>query len=127
MIKLENVVTRFMHCFNSADLEGAMACLAEDAVYSDEFATEHRGHAALRASLGPILDGSYGQLQYIIEDTLYDEVKQRALVVWTLEIDAQDGAKSRMKGLDIIHVKDDQVTLKNCYMKSKEALIETVE
>lgn len=125
MKELREVVLNFMDTFNRADLEAALACMSEDAVYIDEFGVEHLGHKALRGAFGPILDGSYGRLTYRIEDTIFDDANEQALVTWVLDIENDDQPLSRMRGLDIIRVEGEHVSSKNCYMKSKEVLIES--
>lgn len=121
----ENVLS-FMDRFNEGDLDGTMSDFTDDGQYIDEFGVTHQGLSAIRAVLTPILCGHFGKLNYTIEDLILDPENDRALVTWTLKITAEDNSVSKMRGLDILDFAGEKVRSKNCYIKSKEVLIEPV-
>lgn len=126
MTEFKSHVLRFMDRFNSGDLDGALNDFADDGEYVDEFGNSHRGKTQLRKILTPILDGSYGGLVYTVEEMILDPDNSKALVTWTLTITGADNSVSKMRGLDVLVFKGEKVRLKNCYIKSKDVLIEPV-
>lgn len=126
MTDFKDHVLRFMDRFNAGDLDGALNDFANDGQYIDEFGNTHRGRTELRKVLTPILDGSYGSLAYTIEEMILDPENSKALVTWTLRITNSDNSVNKIRGLDVLDFEGEKVRSKNCYIKSRDVLIEPV-
>lgn len=108
----------FMSTFNDRDFDKMLSLLSSDCVYIDPNGREHRGVEATGASLKSIFDGTLGSVQYSVSSTILDEASNRALVVWTMVMTAENGQKSSVEGLDILGFREGQLVSKNAFCKA---------
>lgn len=120
--RLTELVTRFTDAFNRDDLDGVMACLAEDAVYDEFTGTVNRGRAAIRAAFVPQFRGDYGRLRFQTEDLFADPLAGKALIRWICTLRTGKGPAA-WRGLDILHVRDGLIVEKLTYAKAKVPLL----
>jgi hypothetical protein len=107
-----DVVDRYNAAWNDHDLDAALALSSEDCVFESTSpgpdGERHVGHAAIRAAWKPIFDdhGSH----FTVEESFSagNHVVQRWRYDW-------DGG--HVRGVDVIAVRDGQVTEKLAYVK----------
>jgi ketosteroid isomerase-like protein len=126
MKSLSEIVSSFMGTFNTGDFEAMLEFFSEGSVYIDPYGVEHNGVSAIGDALAPSFEVSDSKSRYQITSTIIDEGQSMALVTWTLFITAQDGTKSAIDGLDILHVQDGKIVLKNAFCKANELTIRKV-
>lgn len=112
-----------MATFNTGDFEAMLEYFSEGSVYVDPHGVEHIGVCAIGDALAPSFEVSDSISHYQITSTIIDEGQFTALVTWTLLITAPDGTKSAIEGLDILHVRDGKIVLKNAFCKANELSI----
>ena len=121
--ELATVVDRFFAAWARHDLDAAMACVAEDAIYDEFNGTLWRGKAAVREGFLPNFRGDYGDIQFQIEDLFIDEQQQEALARW-LCVFRWKGTQRAWRGLDILRLRDGLIVEKLTYAKSERPLTE---
>lgn len=125
MASIRQRAIEFMQGFNRGDLAEIMDGFGKNSAFVDPLGGAHHGIGAIRAALEPIVSGGSNGSHYTVTDTIVDEAAAKASIAWTLTTTAEDGSKSQMRGVDILHFADERVTLKNCFMKATDLLIET--
>ena len=115
-----------MGTFNTGDFGAMLEFFSEGSVYIDPYGVEHNGVSASGDALAPSFEVSDSKSHYQITSTIIDEGQSMALVTWTLVITAPDGTKSAIDGLDILHVQDGKIVLKNAFCKANELTIRKV-
>jgi ketosteroid isomerase-like protein len=121
--ELATVVDRFFAAWARHDLDVAMACVAEDAIYDEFNGTLWRGKAAVREGFLPNFRGDYGDIQFQLEDLFIDEQQQQALARW-LCVFQWKGTQRAWRGLDILRLRDGLIVEKLTYAKTERPLTE---
>lgn len=108
----------FTDGFNRDDLDAVMAFFAEDAVYDEFDGRRHVGVAAIRAAFVPQFRGDFGRIRFHEEDLFVDPAAGRALISWTCTLE-RDGTTRAWRGLDVLHVRDGRIVVKETYAKAE--------
>lgn len=119
---LEKWVQEFTEAFNRDDLDGVMSHFADDAVY-DEF-NGHRaeGKAAVRAAFEPQFRGDFGTIRFHPDDLVLDPDAGKVMISWTCTLQ-RDASGVSWRGLDILHLRDGKLTVKQTYAKAEKLLL----
>jgi ketosteroid isomerase-like protein len=120
--QLEDLVIRFTEAFNQEDLDGVMACMADDAIYDEFNGKSNRGKTAIREAFVPQFRGDYGVLRFHTEDLFVDAASGKALIRWLCMLE-RDGRRRGWRGLDILHVENGLITAKLTYAKAEVPLL----
>lgn len=123
MNSLSAIASAFMETFNTGNFDAMLEYFSRDSVYIDPYSAEHVGVSAIADALAPSFEVSDSKSQYQITSAIVDECQCSALVTWTLLITAADGTKSAIEGLDILHIRDGKILLKNAFCKANELSI----
>lgn len=111
-VPAEAVVSQFNAAWNSHDLPAALALTSEDCVFESTSPAPDGerivGRAAIRAAWKPIFDDKRSHF------TIEDSFAAGSRIVQRWHYDWGDG---RVRGVDVITVKDGQVTEKLSYVK----------
>ncbi len=119
---LEKLVVDFTEAFNRDDLDGVMSYFAEDGVYDEFNGTRSEGKAAIRAAFEPQFSGKFGTIRFNAEDLFVDAAAGKAMISWTCTLSSKD-RMGGWRGLDLIHVKDGKVVVKETYAKTEKPLM----
>lgn len=119
--ELAALVDRFFAAWARHDLEAAMACMADDAIYDEFNGMLWQGKAAVREGFLPNFRGDYGDIQFQLEDLFIDEEEQQALARW-LCVFAWKGSRRAWRGLDILRMRDGLIVEKLTYAKTERPL-----
>lgn len=119
---LEKLVVDFTEAFNREDLDGVMSYFAEDGVYDEFNGNRCVGKAAVRAAFEPQFTGKFGVMRFVTEDVFADAATGKAVISWTCTLTSKDRAGG-WRGLDLIHVKDGKVVMKQTYAKAEKPLM----
>jgi ketosteroid isomerase-like protein len=120
--QLEDLVRRFTEAFNRDDLEGVMACMADEAIYDEFNGKVNRGKAAIREAFVPQFRGDYGVLRFHTEDLFVDAEAGKALIRWLCTLE-RHGRRRGWRGLDILHFENGQIKEKLTYAKAEVPLL----
>jgi len=121
---LAELTRAFTDGFNRDDLDGVMAFFAEDAVYDEFDGRRHVGRDAIRAAFAPQFRGDFGRIRSHEEDLFVDPAAGRALISWTCTLE-RDGKTRAWRGLDVLHVRDGRIIVKETYAKAERPRIAT--
>ena len=114
--ELLELTDKFVAAFNRMNLDDVVSTFAQDGVYEDSTGGRHVGHDAIRVAFEPLVGGSKGKIHFEGEDTFVEVENGKVLTSWRLHLDNQ-GNISTIRGIDILHFKDDKLTRKMAYMK----------
>jgi hypothetical protein len=84
---LQQTIDGFVDAFNRNDLDAAMRCFAEDAVYFPGDGVEAHGIEAIRKTFEPQFAGVWGQMRYDEHDRLLDQPARKLAIRWTCRMD----------------------------------------
>jgi uncharacterized protein (TIGR02246 family) len=115
---LARLTRAFTDGFNRDDLEAVMSYFAEDAVYDEFDGRRHVGIAAIRAAFVPQFRGDFGRIRFHEEDVFVDPSAGRALIAWTCALE-REGKTRAWRGLDVLHVRDGKIVVKETYAKAE--------
>ena len=82
-MELRQTVNAFVDAFNSDDLDAVMFFFSEHAHYHTVDGRAVHGHAAIRAEFSAQFAGTYGQLRFLLERIIVDELRDEAALAWT--------------------------------------------
>jgi ketosteroid isomerase-like protein len=111
----------FFDAWARHDLDAAMACMAEDAIYDEFNGKVWRGHDEVREGFLPQFRGDYGDIQFHVEDLFIDAEAGEALARWLCVFEWK-GARRSWRGLDILRFRDGLITEKLTYAKTERPL-----
>ena len=115
--ELRALVLDFTDAFNRDDLEGVMGYFADAAVYDEFDGRRHEGAAAIRAAFEPQFRGDFGEVRFLQDDLVIDAVAGKAMISWRCQL-TSGGRQGHWRGLDILHVQDGKITVKQTYAKA---------
>ena len=115
---LAKLTRDFTDGFNRDDLEAVMSYFADDAVYDEFDGRRSVGLDAIRAAFVPQFRGDFGRIRFHEEDLFVDVAAGRSLISWTCTLE-RDGKTRAWRGLDVLHVRDGKITVKETYAKSE--------
>jgi uncharacterized protein (TIGR02246 family) len=115
--ELKQLVLDFTEAFNRDDLDGVMRYFADDAVYDEFDGRRHQGTAAIRAAFEPQFRGDFGEIRFLADDLFVDTATGKALIAWRCQLTSGE-RKGYWRGLDILHVKDGRIVVKQTYAKA---------
>lgn len=114
---------RYMNAFNAADLDGVMACFADDAIYEPGDGKSHRGKAQIRAAFEPQFHGAFGAMRFDEDERVIDAEHGTVALRWIcrhdlarfqphglvnrmqkLAAEGRYGRKFGWHGVDIMHL-----------------------
>lgn len=121
---LAKLTRAFTDGFNRDDLDAVMAFFADDAVYDEFDGRRHTGRDAIRAAFEPQFRGDFGRIRFHEEDLFVDPAAGRALIAWTCTLES-DGKTRAWRGLDVLHVRDGKIVVKETYAKAERPQIAT--
>ena len=119
--ELEAAVDRFFAAWAVHDLDAAMACVADDAIYDEFNGRLWRGKEQVREGFLPNFRGDYGDIQFYIEDRFIDAEAGEALIRWLCTYQWK-GARRSWRGLDILRFRDGLINEKLTYAKTERPL-----
>lgn len=115
---LAELTRAFTDGFNRDDLDAVMAFFADDAVYDEFDGRRHVGRDAIRAAFEPQFRGDFGRIRFHEEDVFVDPAVGRALISWTCTVE-REGKTRAWRGLDVLHVRDGRIVVKETYAKAE--------
>jgi len=115
--ELSALIDRFFTAWARHDLDAAMACVADDAIYDEFNGKVWQGKAQVREGFLPNFRGDYGDIQFHLEDLFIDAEAQEALARW-LCVFAWKGSRRSWRGLDILRLRDGLIVEKLTYAKT---------
>ncbi len=110
-------VEAFNRAFNSHDVDAVMRCMTDDAVFestSPPAGERHEGAAAVRAAWEAFFTAS-PTAHFDAEDVIV--AGDRCVVRWIYTWTEADGTDGRIKGVDVLTVRDGLVAEKLAYVK----------
>ena len=120
MLKL---LDAFAAAWNRHDVDGLMACMADDCVFEaaagkDVAGTRHVGREAVRRAYAAVFetypDARWNQPRHFVAG-------DRAVSEWTFTGTTKDGTKVEVNGCDIFTLRGGKIALKNSYRKQRTA------
>lgn len=108
----------FTDGFNRDDLDAVMSSFADDAVYDEFDGRRSVGLDAIRAAFVPQFRGDFGRIRFHEEDLFVDVAAGRSLISWTCTLE-RDGKTLAWRGLDVLHVRDGRIVVKQTYAKAE--------
>lgn len=81
-MQLRDTVNEFVSAFNRDDLEAVMAFFSDHAQYHTVDGRTVYGRDAIRSEFSAQFAGTYGQLRFVLERILVDELRDEAALVW---------------------------------------------
>jgi len=121
--ELQALALRFTEAFNRDDLDSVMSFFADDALYDEFNGRQSRGRAEIRAALLPQFRGVFGRLRFDPEDLFADAAAGKVLIRWTCTLEGKARTRS-WRGLDILHVRNGQISSKRTYAKTERPAME---
>ncbi len=115
--ELKTLVVDFTDAFNRDDLDGVMSYFAEDAVYDEFDGKRHEGVAAIRAAFEPQFRGDFGTIRFLEDDLFVDPETGKGLIAWRCSLTSGERS-GYWRGLDILHVRDGKIVVKQTYAKA---------
>jgi uncharacterized protein (TIGR02246 family) len=115
---LARLTRGFTAGFNRDDLDAVMSYFAEDAVYDEFDGRRHVGIDAIRAAFVPQFRGDFGRIRFHEEDLFVEPAAGRALISWTCTLE-RAGKTHAWRGLDVLHVRDGRIVVKETYAKAE--------
>lgn len=113
-----DVLERFAKAWEAWDLDAIMACLAEDAVFESTGPAPDgervEGAVAIRALWQQMFD-STAEPEFRFEESF--TAGDRAAARWRFSWRNGDGSTGHVRGVDVLRVRDGQVTEKLSYVK----------
>jgi hypothetical protein len=93
----------------------------EEVLFENWTGGKAKGKEALRQAWTPWF-ANHGSFQFIEEDTLIDEIKQRVLFQWQLDWPSREkgyeGRSERRRGVDVLHFRRGKIVQKLTYSKT---------
>ena len=115
------MLDEFAAAWNRHDVDGLMACMADDCVFEaaagpEVAGTRHVGRDAVRRSYAAVFeayrDGRWNNPRHFVAGT-------RAVSEWTFTGTTKDGARVEVNGCDVFTLKGTKIVLKNSYRKQR--------
>ena len=111
----------FAAAWNRHDVDGLMACMADDCVFEaaagkEVAGTRHVGREAVRRAYAAVFetyaDGRWNQPRHFVAG-------ERAVSEWTFTGTTRDGAKVEVNGCDLFTLRGGRIAVKNSYRKQR--------
>lgn len=115
---LARLTREFTDGFNRDDLDAVMSFFADDAVYDEFDGRRSVGLDAIRATFVPQFRGDFGRIRFHEEDLFVDPAAGRTLISWTCTLE-RDGKTLAWRGLDVLHVRDGRIVVKQTFAKAE--------
>jgi ketosteroid isomerase-like protein len=115
------MLDRFAAAWNRHDLDGLMACMADDCVFEaaagpDAAGTRHVGRDAVRKAYAAIFeaykDGRWNNPRHFVAGS-------RAVSEWTFTGTTAAGARVETNGCDVFTLRGTAIVVKNSYRKQR--------
>ena len=136
-MSLASITETYVNSFNETDIDGVMEFFHPECVYVTLQGPEIRGYNAIREEFAQQFKGKLGDLRFPIEERIFDEAKQIAVITWDCVHDLAPpptrnlslgflarvmrvlfGTKVRWHGLDVLHFKDGKIIRKSTFGKT---------
>lgn len=111
----------FAAAWNRHDVDGLMACMADDCVFEaaagpDVAGTRHVGRDAVRRAYAAVFDtykdGRWNNPRHFVAGT-------RAVSEWTFTGTTKDGQRVEVNGCDVFTLRGTTIVVKNSYRKQR--------
>ena len=115
------MLDEFAAAWNRHDVDGLMACMADDCVFEatagpDVAGTRHVGREAVRKAYAAIFetykDGRWNNPRHFVAGN-------RAVSEWTFTGTTSAGAKVEVNGCDVFTLRGSKIAIKNSYRKQR--------
>ncbi len=115
------MLDEFAAAWNRHDVDGLMACMADDCVFEatagpDVAGTRHVGREAVRTAYAAIFetykDGRWNNPRHFVAGN-------RAVSEWTFTGTTSAGAKVEVNGCDVFTLRGTKIVVKNSYRKQR--------
>ena len=115
-----DLLDNFASAWGQGDIDGLMALMTDDCVYAasvgPEPGTTYRGKEAVRKGFAEIIEYESGGEQrtgrkWVSGDYVFSE--------WSYDEIGEDGTTVDIRGIDIFHIVDGKLALKDAYRKTK--------
>ena len=115
------MLDEFAAAWNRHDVDGLMACMADDCVFEatagpDVAGTRHVGPEAVRKAYAAIFetykDGRWNNPRHFVAGN-------RAVSEWTFTGTTSAGAKVEVNGCDVFTLRGSKIAIKNSYRKQR--------
>ena len=117
----EAVLARFLDAWNARDLDGLMACMAEDCAFHaaagpEAEGTRHVGRAAVRAAYGAIF-ADWPEAAW--RDARHAVAGETGVSSWRFVGTDRDGRRVEVAGCDLFAFAGERIALKDSYRKAR--------
>jgi len=118
------MLDEFAAAWNRHDVDGLMACMADDCVFEatagpDVAGTRHVGREAVRKAYAAIFetykDGRWNNPRHFVAGN-------RAVSEWTFTGTRTDGSRVEVNGCDLFTFREGKIAVKNSYRKNRPTL-----
>ena len=115
------LLDRFAAAWNAHDVDGLMACMADECVFEAAAGTEvagarHVGRDAVRRAYAAVFD-TYADARW--NEPRHFVAGDRAVSEWRFTGTTKDGRTVEVHGCDIFTLKGGRIALKNSYRKQR--------
>lgn len=115
------LLDRFAAAWNAHDVEGLMACMADDCVFEAAAGTEvagarHVGRDAVRRAYAAVFE-TYADARW--NEARHFVAGDRAVSEWRFTGTTKDGKRVEVNGCDIFTLKNGRIAVKNSYRKQR--------
>ncbi len=120
--ELERLAAEFATTFNAHDLDAALSCFADGAVYDEMHGPIRTGKPAIREALEGLFARRFGAMRFQTEDMFVDPAAGKVMVSWVLRLTALNGGPAALRGLDLLHYDNGLIVRKLTYCKARVPL-----
>jgi ketosteroid isomerase-like protein len=111
-------IERFNEAFNRHDVDGVMACMTDDVAFESTGPAPDGGRFEGQAAVRAVWQDFFGSSpSAVFEAEEIFATGDRCVVRWIYHWTNPDGAPGRVRGVDVMRVRDGKVSEKYAYVK----------